>query len=89
MNAALSETVATEVSRVKETSTIAIREISKASGEAARNYQRLFNEAQQRNSDEFEKLMKRRNVIDIVVVVAAGLAIGMIVFIWFIYFKKA
>jgi len=89
MSAALSETVATEVSRVKETSSIAIREISKASGEAARDYQRLFNEAQQRNSDEFEKLMKRRNVIDIVVVVAAGLAIGMIVFIWFIYFKKA
>lgn len=89
MSVAVSETVATEVSRVKETSANAIREISKASSEAAREYQRLFNEAQERNAAEFDKLMGRRNIIDIVVVVAAALAIGLTAIFWFYFVKRS
>jgi hypothetical protein len=72
-----------EVARVKETSANAIREISKASADAAREYQRLFTEAQQRNAAEFDKLMKRRNVIDIIVVIAALFAIGLTAIFWY------
>lgn len=84
----MSETVSAEVSRVKEASAVTVREIAKAAANAANEYERLFSEATRNNQAEFNKLMQRRNVIDIVVVIAAALAFGLTAVFWYYFFKR-
>lgn len=88
MNAALSESVGAEVSRVSGLVNAAAREVSNAAKESAATYKQQFEKMTKENVELYNALFKRRNVIDVLVLLAAILSLGLTVTFWYFFLTK-
>jgi uncharacterized coiled-coil protein SlyX len=88
MNAALSENVGAEVSRVSGLVNASAREVTNAAKESAATYKQLFVKMTKENVELYNALFKRRNVIDILVLLAAVLSLGLTVSFWYFFLTK-